>query len=353
MDQRQGSVSISRDRSRSPQYLRGARQALHALVLAICCAMLLAASGGADDRPPGQVGPIRAAAKTPWGSYMLPAAPVIERVTVEPREPAAGQPVVVTARVSHQPFLEPAQVASVTLRATADGGATWQEHPMTPSAATDDFQANLGGWASGTEALLSVSAVSSLGSAAVQIAPAPAQWPPAPERLTVVMRDPDDLDLMVGDESDLLECRAGWDDEHLIVGMRAAGDFGAYVLSPVQTNFAMAAILNPDAAAGKGITDGKLLAYLPVPEGLPIPRFDLYDGEGFKPVPESGAEGGVDGEWLWMRCRREALGPNPSGRLLTFFVTGAISDMTDPDIIPKDAANYVMLYLGGQSVTVR
>ncbi len=336
---------------------QASRAALAWAAAATCLTMLLAQPGWAQ---PPRIPTTRAAARAPYGNLLLRSAPVIEQVTVEPQQPGAGVPVVVRARISHQPFSEPAQVAAALLRVSTDAGSTWQEFPMTqvsPAPADPktpgEWEVGVGGWPAGTGVVMCVTATSTLGSAAVQLEAAPAPWPPTPERLTLVMGDPDDLDIMAPDDSDILECRCGWDGENVIVGMRVQGSFDHYVLSQVQTGFAAAAFLDPDREANLSPTEGRMLAFLPVLPEMPIPRFGVFDGGRLQPVADAGADGKVAGEWLWLRCRRAALRPGPSGRLVVAFATLSVNDISSPQIEPKDGTNCVMLQFGGQSITVR
>lgn len=293
---------------------------------------------------------------------------------------AAGAPVSVTAKVTLEDEEEEATLSSVVLSYSVNG-STVASVDMTDNG-DGSYTGSIPGQNSGAVVSYYVTATDSNGNITTGAVAGAGN-------LVSAVPDMDNSEDIVGDDTDILNLSAGFDDTYLYVNFDVQGKIAGGTLDPPYIQLYGVKITNPDTDQGEGLMVGKLWVYLPLAKDkevqekfmpllmqsgqefiekigqdkidhvmntgmlvLDIGKLmggNIMDGILFDAEPNADTEGGS----FAGRIRRAPLGENPSGLLRIIVLTAANASIDSFMPIPLNCSNFITVDTANRSYTVK
>lgn len=293
---------------------------------------------------------------------------------------AAGADVTVTAKITLEDEEEEATISSVVLSYSVNGGAV-SSVDMADNG-DGSYAGTIPGQASGAKVDYYVTVTDSNGNVTTGAIAGAANT-------VAAVPDMDNSEDIVGDDTDILNLSAGYDDTYLYVNFDVQGSIVGGTLDPPYIQLYGVKITNPDTEQGEGLMVGKLWVYLPLAKDkevqdkfLPLlmdqgqeyiekigkDKIDrvmetgmlvldiqklmggnIMDGLLFDAEPSADTEGGK----FMGKIKRAPLGENPSGLLRVIVLTAANASIDSFMPIPLNCSNFITIDTKANSYTVK
>ena len=312
--------------------------------------------------------------------------PNITSISIEPDSPAADEAVVITASISNDAKVTDDETTDAFVQYSVDGGETWEEVEMDQGADRKTWTAEIPGQPSGTEVMYLIRARDTSSNITTDM-PCPIESLPydgyldktcdGAEDLTAacapalpigcvisMARDEtpiDDEDNLIPKHFDMIDYRAGYNDEYLFFDLVTEGKQGPGSASPMDMRIYAVVIANPDRG-NKGtdldsvITQGVAVLYLPLANitgGLVKSCFvgymkgnDFIQDEGAVTCEQTGND-------LFLRVKRSSIGANPSQMLTAIALNGSIKSISPIAGQPYDISQWTTFNFENRKYTVQ
>lgn len=300
--------------------------------------------------------------QSPHTTMMFYTPPSIKNVSVSPQPPKAGSPATVNAEIFNDPAkTDFSHTTSALLRYTTDGGKTFKEIKMTQGKTNAKIWSGaVPAQKAGTHLTFYLTAYDDTGNLTIEHPPTVKSFPPPDSEMLLVSQDPDDPDWLP-DDLDLLKLWVGYDAENIYTKVQVQGAFTKQAKDIFRIHGYFVAIINPDTSGDIELMGTKALLYAPaVRAALGVDPWGLYDFMSIDKgaIKDSGYERVLDlkkaPNVLYMKCKRSALGQNPSlGLKLNAMTMGIVVESLGGDDMtpaPWDAMNYTMFYMRGHDL---
>ncbi len=298
---------------------------------------------------------------------------MIEKVTLDPAAPKAGDKVKVSASLKLSSDEEENKVVSAKVFHRAGGNTTSADLTITMSGDEGEMATLNGEITAGAgknQVWLSVKDM--YGNVTTEGPALEGGFPSKADGLLVGGSDIDNAEDIVPDDMDLLDVKVGYDDKYFYSYFKVQGAISGGSIDPPNVNIYGTKVTNPDVDEGEGLLIGKILAALPLAKELleneeiikkiqeanvPIPFDKLKEGFGLLDLqkimenPEEGFKIGIgekvvrNGSEFYGAIPLEFFGEHPSGilRAISLGIANASIEALVP--IPYNCTHFTQLYM--------
>ncbi len=260
--------------------------------------------------------------------------PEIHGVTLDPETPKAGVPTTVTAKIFNDPNITDDETLEAWLIYSLDDGETWEYVDMDPSKDMRTWTGTIPGFDAGVEVLYGFRATDSSDNLYTEIPCLVTSWPPKGDTCMFDLapdEDPlDDESQVTPDDFDIMNFKAGVDEEYLYVEMEVQGKIEPGSISPVYVHLYGFVMHNPDIGNPSDIlTTGFIGIYAPHGEALTYYKCMTLS----YPMDEVLIDNSqmtclAEGSKLWFKVKDSAIGNNPSGIIKLLAANGVVTSIT-------------------------
>ncbi len=291
---------------------------------------------------------------------------MIEKVTLDPAAPKAGDKVKVSASLKLSSDEEENKVVMAKVFHRAGGKTTSADMTITMSGDEGEV-AMLNGeiTAAGGKNQVWLSVKDMYGNVTTEGPAVSGEFPPTADGLLAGGSDIDNPEDIVPNDMDILDIKVGYDANYFYSYFKVQGEISGGSMDPPSIHLYGTKVTNPDVDEGEGLLIGKVLAHAPLAPviaekfadklkentiDIEIPEFAIMDLQKLMEDPKSGFKIGVGekmhkkGGEFFGAIPLEIFGDNPSGILRTISIGIANASVEALVPIPYNCSHFTQLY---------
>ncbi len=294
---------------------------------------------------------------SPYSEVIYDSTPIIGEVTISPPVPDPEIPTTITAEVYSNYNRTDFSVSSVALLYSIDGMSSWDRIEMLRDNEEDIWQAQIPKQPRGTKVDYYLVVRDEIGNMAIEIPRMVSRWLPNDEEMIAGPIDRNDLDRVLPPDLDILGTWVGYNEDHLYLKLELEGKINVYHIIPLILNAYLISIGDPEADPYGNVLTYPAIVYIPLLDKLNLLSDGavLLDTNDFESISVQNAKirVKVHNNMIYLRCRRSDLGSaSASEYKICFFTIKAENFFPLKIPTPREATNYVTIYLGGHSYVV-